>query len=363
MADTPHRRPTTLKMVAERADCSIAVVSTVLNNSRGNSMVSEKNRKRIVSIARELGYRPNYLSRSLKTSRSQALGVYVQPRPWAGLGKQYEMTILGGVEIGAFERGYNIVVLNMRSGMQPRICLERLAESRIDGILLMHADQRGEWIDELTEASSRVVAVDCCEEDKRLGRVIFDNEGAVRIAVEHLAELGHRRIGFISPCTSGGLLETPGRKSCFLETVRRLGLDTDPDLVFGPHNTPEPIDIREQYCQKEGRLGMRTLLGMARPATAVVSYNSLSGLCAMREAQAMGLNVPGDVSIVGIDNHQELAQYFEPLLTRIDHPLSDMGQAGANLLVDLIEDERRLPVREVFPARLLPGGSSAPPRS
>ena len=120
MSTETGRRPITLKMISEKAGCSISSVSTVLNNSRGNSVVGDKTRRHILAIANELGYRPNFASRSPKTRRSRTVGVYVQPQLWRSLGNNYERQIFKGIEEAAFERNYDILVLNLSSRALPQ---------------------------------------------------------------------------------------------------------------------------------------------------------------------------------------------------------------------------------------------------
>ena len=102
----------TLKTVAATAGCSIAVASTVLNGSRGNTKVSDAMRRRILELAAELGYHPNFASQSLKTRRSMTLGIYVQPKSWRSLSNDYEMAIFRGVEQAA--RGLALVLTEDR---------------------------------------------------------------------------------------------------------------------------------------------------------------------------------------------------------------------------------------------------------
>lgn len=358
--ERPRTKAVTLKMVAERADCSVSLVSAALNNARGTSVVSEKTRAHIRAIAADMGYRPNYWSRSLKTRRSRALGVYVQPKPWSGAAGAYEMAMLRGVEAAAADHAYDIVLLNMSSRHLPAICRERLAESRIDGVLLMHADHAAAWIDELAALDPRVVAVDCCAGNEALSRIAFDDYAAVVLAVEHLAAHGHRRIGFIGRCTERGTFDSPDRETPFRDAVRRLGLDDDPGLVVDRHTVPESIDHNGGYCQREGLVGVRALLTRPRPPTAVLVYNHLAGVYALRGAQRMGLRVPEELSVMCID-HSEVVEYFDPLLTRVDHPLTRMGRAGAEMLIELVERRDAGAQCRVFPPAILPGESVAAP--
>ncbi|NMD86327.1 LacI family transcriptional regulator [Victivallis vadensis] len=356
MSTETGRRPITLKMISEKAGCSISSVSTVLNNSRGNSVVGDKTRRHILAIANELGYRPNFASRSLKTHRSRTVGVYVQPQLWRSLGNNYERQIFKGIEEAAFERNYDILVLNLSSRALPQVCEARLGEGRIDGLLLLHADREAEWIDRLCDASDCVVAVDCCFDSNRLSRILFDNDAAIRLAVSHLAQLGHRRIGFAGVCTRDALEEAPDREAPFRAATAEFGLDRAPELIFNIDNCHPPIPPEGQRCQLEGIQALHYFRSLPEPPTAVVAYNSLAGLSLMREALATGLRVPQDLSIIGVDDH-ELIHFFQPMLTVIDHPLQEMGRAGAQLLIDLIEDRETSPAVRVFAPALLPGSS------
>ena len=190
-----HKRANvTLKTVAETAGCSIAVASTVLNGSRGNTKVSDPMRRKILGLAAELGYHPNSASQMLKTRRSTTLGIYVQPKSWRSLSNDYEMAIFRGVEQAARDRNYNLLVLNISSRNLPDICAEKIAESRIDGVILIHSDANAEWVDRLLRVSSNVVAIDQPADQFGLSRIVFDNRAAVELAAAKLAELGHRRI-------------------------------------------------------------------------------------------------------------------------------------------------------------------------
>lgn len=355
MAVAAKKRPVTLKAVAAQAKCSVSSVSTVLNNARGNSVVGDAMRQRILQIAGEMGYRPNFASRSLKTRRSQTLGLYVQPKRWRSIGNTYEMPIFKGVEQAARERNYDVMVLNMGTQVLPAVCEEHLAEGRIDGIVLIHADWNAEWVNELSRTSDCVVAVDCCGGNTNVSRVLFDEPAAIRMALEYLAGLGHRRIGYAGGCTTEKMEVLP-REQAFINSVAHLGLDTDPDLVFNETKCFPPISAEERYCQAEGEAAMRYFHSLAEPPTAVIANNSLVGLLMMREAQRLGVRVPEEMSLLGIDDFEYL-HYTDPELTVIDHRLEEMGRCGADLLIDLIEHRVESPAYRMFAPKLIKGTS------
>ena len=208
----------TLKTVAETAGCSIAVVSTVLNGARGNTKFSASVRQRILDVAAELGYHPNFASRSLKTRRSMTLGIYVQPKRWRSLSNDYEMAIFRGAEQAARDRRYNLLVLNISSRELPESCAEKIAEARIDGVILIHSDSNAEWIDRLLQVSTNIVAIDQPDAQTGLSRVVFDNRAAIELAVKELVKadrLRRRLPGGTSPrflSARGGLPRLPAER-------------------------------------------------------------------------------------------------------------------------------------------------------
>ena len=124
-------------MIADRAGCSVAVVSTVLNAAKGRTIVRQALRDKVQAIARELDYAPNFASRCLKANRSRTLGIYDSPKQWHSYSNAYEMTLLSGIERAVFERNYDLLLLNFHQNNLPEICENRLKDRRIDGILLL----------------------------------------------------------------------------------------------------------------------------------------------------------------------------------------------------------------------------------
>ncbi|WP_295809608.1 LacI family DNA-binding transcriptional regulator [uncultured Victivallis sp.] len=351
-------KPVTLKQIAELTHCSVAAVSTALNNPQSNSGVSAERRARIKAAAAKLGYHPNFASRSLRQARSRTIGVYVQPKVWRDIGNDYEISIFKGIERAAVEHGYDILVLNMNSQILPEICAERLAERRIDGLILLHADRRADWIDQLAAISDCVVAVDCCDATGKLSRVLFDDVAAIRMAVKHLADLGHRRIGYAGVCTVDGLEEAADRETPFRAAVAEFGLDQSAELIHNIDNCEPLIDPASPRCQLEGCQAMRYFLSLPVPPTAVVAYNSMVATMMLHEARKRKVKVPGELSIIGIDDYAYL-HMLETLPTVVDHRLPELGYAGGTMLIDLIEGKLAAPALQMLGPELLPGETTA----
>jgi len=366
---TPARTQVTLKDVARVAECSTAVVSTVINRARGNTLVSEELRKRVEEAARKLGYRPNFASRSLVSRRTRTLGVYIPPAPWSGPGFAYEGEILKGIEHACRTRGYDLLLINLTGDQEPQACIEKFGERRIDGLLLVHAEPGSLWIRDLLNAGCNVVAVDYANPDADLNAMVFDNAGVSRVAIDHLVQLGHRKIGFLGSCKDPISKDGMARQVAFLEYAREVGVEVKPEWVYDVTRAPRPLRDDEHVCQLEGLWGAQHILSLGKDGpTAWMVYSDLVAANAMPHLQANGVCIPEDVSLIGVDDAY-WCHMTNPPLSSIGHPLYEMGQRAVELLIEISE---RTPdtdqpsrttrgVHELFAPRLVARGTTAPP--
>ena len=331
------KKASTLKDIAKEAGCSAAVVSTILNGSKGTSLASESTRQRVLEIARKLDYHPNFASRSLKMSCSKTIGIYVHNMPWSRLSNSYEIQFLKGIEDAAREREYDLLLINIGGDAGPAICAKKISEHRVDGVLLIHAPYEAEWIDELLKLTPNVVALDYMKMTEGLSCVMYDNPAATKLAVKYLAEKGHRKIGFIGTAVSKPENSALSRLNAFRPAMEQCFLPFDESLVFCNNKIPVPLDRAGEYCQAEGRLGAEYFASMGKDMpTAVIAYDQLVAIEALKRFKQLGLKVPDDICIVGIDD-SERALYTEPPITSISHPLPEMGYRAAMMLMDKTE--------------------------
>jgi LacI family transcriptional regulator len=359
-----RNRPT-LKDVAKLSNCSIAVVSTVVNNAKGNTLVSDEMRDRVNRAARELGYRAHFASRTLKEKCSRTLGVYFPPVPWAGAGYGYEGAMIRGVEQACREFNYDLLLVNMAGDNDAQACMDKFAESRIDGLVLMNVADQHDWLPRLLDISSNVVAVDYSGKVDHLHAMLFDNVAAIRLGLEHLATLGHRRIGFISSCKRHIHQDTFDRKLAFIDLVKTMGLDDDSKLIFDHETLGRSLELDEDCCNIEGTHSAKYFakMGDDRP-TAILAYNDLTANACMNQFTAIGIQTPRDISIMGVDD-AELCRRVYPTLTSISHPLPEMGYAAASFLIKRSAPELRQSsqgnqiIRQIFAPTLVPRQSTA----
>ncbi|SFC58115.1 transcriptional regulator, LacI family [Nocardioides terrae] len=330
----PHDRPT-VAQVARHAGVSVASVSRVLNDLPA----TEQTRAKVLAAVDELGYRPNAHARSLKVRRSQQLAFAV-----ADVGNPVYVEMMRAVEDEARARGYRLLVSSTAHPDDMLGLLDSLEHGYADGLVISPVRVNAELVDALRRVSYPVVVVGSVPDDLDVDNVRTNSAAGVRLALEHLAGQGCRRVGFVN----GPRDTVPGatRAEAFEELAGSLGLDLDPDLRVEA----------EDFTLAQGRKAASTLLDRTVP-DAVLGANDLLAIATMHLLTERGLRVPQDVAVVGMDD-TELADVTSPSLTSVDLAAHDRGGAAARLLLDRLEGPERPAQRVTIQPRLSVRGSS-----
>jgi len=270
------------------------------------------------------------------------------------------------VEVACRDHDYDLLLINLTSDQAPDACLDKFAGGRIDGLILIHIEGETPWIGELLSRGCHVVAVDYTGPDSRLDAVVFDNHAVSRVAVEHLASLGHRRIGFVGTCRQPPCQDAVRRQEGFLRSMAEMDIEVRPEWVFGPQLLRRFLKPTDVVCQTEGCEAVRHLmaLGPAGP-TAWLAHDDLVASSMLVALRTTGRIVPRDLSIIGVDN-TETCVYLDPPLTSVRHPLEEMGRRAVDRLVACVEapadapTDAHDPFRVVFPPTLVARQSTGP---
>lgn len=333
----PQKRAPTLADVAAAAGCSTAVVSCVVNGARGKVSVRPATRARVLATAANLGYRPHFASRSLARRRSETLGVFVEPSQWAGLGYDYEGSILQGVESVCRTRNYDILAINLGGNQTPESCEHKFVEQRIDGLLLLHVQTHAAWVERLCSLHHNVAAVNYYGPCRNLDVLNFDNVEAGRLASRHLAELGHRRVGYMGSMDSATGPGTTERCEGLLREAAELGLECRPEWVLDPPNTAFMAEIDAlPYASRFTAAAARIADFGPRGPTAWLAYCDVIAVRIGQRLRRLGVRVPDDLSLIGIDDAQS-AESFDPPLSTVKQPFAAMGAQAAELLIQRAE--------------------------
>ena len=331
-----------LKDIAERAGVTVMTVSKVLN---GAPDISSATRARVAALARQMGYVPNNMARSLRCRTSRSLGVVIP----AATDPVFARLLLA-LEQKAHQSGYEIFLGHTFNQVErEEAVIRRLLARCVDGLLLCPVYRLAPTApvyEELRQRGLKTVllghtAAFC----RQFVNVESDDREAARQLTRHLLELGHQRIAFLAgPAASPACAE---RLDGYRQALREKGIEPDDRLVFNAGGTIE-----------EGEKAAAQMTQEAAKATAVMGVNDLVAIGAARYFQARGSRIPQDLSVTGFGNIL-LAEHFRIPLTTARQPKFRLGETAMELLAKLLRGEpaesRRLP------ADIVIRESTAPP--
>jgi LacI family transcriptional regulator len=311
----------TVQDIAKKAGVHSSTVSRALNPATRHRLTEEV-ASRIIAIADELGYVPNGLAASLRTRRSETIGVVLPD-----ITNPVFPPILQGLEEALAADRYVAMVAN--AGADPerqRLVIERLLARQVDGLVLATATRHDPIIDHCLKAKVPLVVVNRGDVDHRVSSVISDDARGMRLAVDHLVELGHTRIGHIAGPQN--LSTGTGRLQGFTSAMNGHGLEPP----------AEAISIATAFMREAGRAAALALLDRYPELTAVVAANDLLALGLYDALRERGMSCPGDVSVVG-HNDMPFVDMVSPPLTTVRIRHREMGVQAARLLLQLVRGE------------------------
>ncbi|WP_337062894.1 LacI family DNA-binding transcriptional regulator [Kineococcus sp. G2] len=323
-------RPT-IRSVAERAGVSKSLVSLVL---QGSPRVGEDSRRAVLAAVAELGYRPDPAARSLAERRTRTVGVVLDDlrNPWF-------VDLLDGLRPALRAAGLRPVLADTRA--EPDAARD-LARLRVDGLVVVGTRDDLAAVEEVAAAVPTVLAGTRDAVRTPVDLVADDGEAGVRLAVEHLAALGHRRIAHVAGTGAVGRL----RRRAFEDAARAAGATAE---------------VAHADMTEDGghRAALHLLRRPHRP-TAVLAANDVSALGVLAAADDLGLRVPHDVSVAGYDD-TALAALRRISLTSVDNRSAEVGRRAADLLLERLADPARPPRTLLLPPRLVPRSTTAAP--
>jgi LacI family transcriptional regulator len=340
-ATQPPPRPAILKDVARRAGVDASTVSRVLRGDDRRPAKAET-RDRILKIAREMGYTANGVARSLRIRRTEAIGVVVPD-----VGNPAVAQIFKGIQAATSAAGRHVILIDGSAPARPDLGWDRLAfEGRVDGLLVLVASMRDPTVRRVARSGVPVVLVNRRSEGIA-GSVVMDDARGARIAVDHLAELGHRGIAHV---TGPSNVDTARRRLAgFREAMHAWALPLRAEWI-----------VAADHTEIGGAAAARALLATAEQPTAVYVASFLAGVGATHVFRECGRLVPEDISVV-ISDELSLAEHIAPPLTTVRMPLARMGEVAAGMLLRAVAGE---PVADIVlpdPPELVVRASTAPP--
>ena len=330
-----------ISQIARRANVSTATVSRTLNQS---GPVKAATARKVWRAVTELNYVPNSHARALVSGRSRLLGVIV-----SDITNPFFPELLKAFELRAAEKTYDLIVTSTDyETTRMSACLRRMLERKVDGVAIMTSEMDLGLIKELSSRGVPMVFMDVGQIGPKMSHVAVDYPNGIHQAVDHIVEVGHRHIAFISGPLD--LHSARTRRQAFLDAMRAHGLSPDKRMIREGTHTAEG-----------GREAMQRLLRLSKRPTAVIASNDWTAIGALNAIASAGLRVPQDISLVGFDDIP-LVSYTTPPLTSVQISAADVGSVAFEALFGLMAGDRAEGDVYQIPTKLVVRGSTAKPR-
>jgi LacI family transcriptional regulator len=337
------RGSVTIREVARLAQVHPGTVSRALNEQT-RVLVNQETAERVLRAAKQLGYRPNPIARGLKTNRSYTVGVLIPD-----LTNPLFPPIMRGIEDRLGDAGYTSLIVNTDNDVErERSQMEAMRARQVDGFIAATARLDIELLAEAAAGGAPMVLVNRSLEDGSVPAVTVNDRRGIEMAVEHVARLGHERIGHVAGPQN---VSTGHRRHLgFLEAMRRQGL---------PAPT-EHISFAWAFTEAEGARASAELLDHVPQVSAIVAANDRLAIGCYDALEARGLRCPQDVSVVGF-NDMPFVNRLRPPLTTVRVPQREIGTVAADLLLQQLSNGS-LSSREILlEPTLVVRESTAPP--
>lgn len=341
-------RQVSIKDIARAAGVSYSTVSRALNDS---TLISEDVRRRIRSLAQQMGYTPNGLAQSLHSRRTNSIGVIITT-----IGDPFFVDVVQGVDDVARQTGNSVFLATSNNDPDEEIrIIETFDRRRVDGVIVAASRVGDEYANRLEQIHIPVILVNnqAVGTYRNLYSVSVDDYAGACQAVQHLLNLGHRRIGYI------GINNRPGSNE------RRLRGYQDTLRAAGVYPNPEWTQINAGHTLEGLRGDMMVgremgLLLLRQDITAVFCYCDSVAAGLLLACRERGLRVPEDISVVGYDD-SEICEVVHPPLTTVHQPRRRMGRLATEMLLASIAGEQLSDQK--LQLDLVVRGSTAPPRA
>ncbi|WP_328369357.1 LacI family transcriptional regulator [Streptomyces sp. NBC_00445] len=324
--------------VAKKAGVSRALVSIVFRNQPG---ASEETRQRVLRVADEIGYRPDSAARLLARGRSRTLGVMFTVH------QTFHTDLIEGIYPEAERLGYDVLLSAASEGRSEAKAIEALLAHRCEALIVLGSDAESAYLDELGQRAV-TVSVSRRVPHARVDFVHSAEGKGVQQAMEHLFELGHRRIVHIDGGRGPGSAE---RRRAYRAAMRRHGLESEARVIPGHHTEQSGIEAgRLLLAERES--------GLPLP-TAVLAGNDRCALGLLMPLTRAGVEVPRDLSVVGYDD-SHLSHLMPVGLTTVRQDAMLMAEHAVRFAVERLEKPGLEPREAVLDCKLVVRGTSGP---
>jgi len=325
----------TIRDLAQKLNVSISTVSRALRNAPD---INLETKQAVLDMAQKLKYEPNRVAQSLRSNKTNTLGVIVPE-----IAFHFFSTSISGIQEYAALQGYTIMITqSMETYAMEQNNLQMLVSNRVDGLLISLSSQTKnvEHLQRVLEKNIPIIMFDRVSDQMNVSKVVVDDHDGAFKAVTHLIQTGCKRIAFLG-----------GPENLYISQQRKRGyLD-----AMKIHNVPviEELVVHAKDLQNDPINGARKLLDLSERPDAIFCLIDPMAITTIQLAKEKGISIPDELSIVGFTN-EPVSRYIEPSLTTVSQPAFELGQEAARLFFEQIRDnENYEPVTKVVPTELI----------
>ncbi|NDV61583.1 LacI family transcriptional regulator [Puniceicoccales bacterium CK1056] len=345
MSKQPIKRITSIKEIAQLAGCSIATVSNTLNNK---GRISQEVREKVLEICEKHGYVPNSAGRNLRRQTMETVGLLFYPSTSAIFRNIFYAEIMEALEATMESRGYDLLLSGFDSSVADQHTPRFIRQGKVDGIILLGGFPRSE-VRKLLGFSLPLLHLDSYRERIKIDYITTDGYAACGQIVDHLVNLGHRRIVFMAHAHED--TNADQREAGFLAAVNR-------------HDLPKTLNpsMRDFYRTDDGYERLKPLLLGKRPPTAVICVNDTLAVELLEKLKDDGFSIPRDLTIFGYNDDRHSRSSSPPISTvKVDK--AGLGRIGAETIINRIQNPETSVSSVLLPVELVHRGSEAPPKA
>jgi LacI family transcriptional regulator len=339
--DCSHKK-VTIKHVAELAGVSVATVSRVLKD---NPSASLSTKEKVLKIASELNYQPNSLAKGLRQKRTGTIGIIFND-----LNNPFYTETLNEISSQLNKKNYSMIICPSNYDFESeKKNILSLISRRVDGIIMSPTDEKSENLKILSENSIDTVLIDCIPHFENMSYVYTDHLKGFELAIDYIVSNGHRDILFMMSKQDGSLVEH--LINVYKKTLRKHKIAFKKELIL----YAEKLTIESGYNTFKSLL-TEDVAGKLLSFTSIIAMNDLLALGIYKVANELGINIPGNYSIIGYDNI-EAASVVSPPLTTIHQSRKRIGRESVRILLDTIENRDGVKNRICFKPYIVVRGS------
>lgn len=324
MSSDHKKKDITIYDLAEELKISPSTVSRALND---HFSIGETTKKAVKKLAAEWGYKPNVIASSLRTNKSNTIGIIVS---W--INRPFISSLISGAEDAAKEAGYQVVIAQSHDDVEvEKSNLKAMYALRVSALIVSLAMETKDYshFDLFTKSGIPIVFVDRIPKLADISQVKIDNFKAGYEATLHLIEQGCKHISHFGGALNQTIYED--RRNGYLQALEDNGIIADDKLIFYANN----------ISAEEGERMAEALLVQLPKADGIFCANDTSAVSAIKTLKRKGIRIPEDIAVIGFNN-DPVCEIVEPNLSTVDHPAFDMGKYAVLKVLDILNDHNEI---------------------